>query len=154
MVDMAHISGLVATGESLSPFEYADIVTTTTHKSLRGPRAGMIFFRRVRRSFAASRPRGFAARLLGGLMSIDMKDHETQTLIQHLPREEERGLNPCLLPPVHRGPRTQLAWPRARPQAAAMTTRIGSTSPSSPACKCVGLGQVSTDGPGEPAPVH
>ena len=47
LVDMAHISGLVATGEMLSPFEYADIVTTTTHKSLRGPRAGMIFFRRV-----------------------------------------------------------------------------------------------------------
>ena len=47
LVDMAHISGLVATGEMLSPFDYADIVTTTTHKSLRGPRAGMIFFRRV-----------------------------------------------------------------------------------------------------------
>jgi len=46
MVDMAHISGLVATGEQLSPFATADIVTTTTHKSLRGPRAGMIFFRR------------------------------------------------------------------------------------------------------------
>lgn len=46
MVDMAHISGLVAAGVSLSPFEYADVVTTTTHKSLRGPRAGMIFFRR------------------------------------------------------------------------------------------------------------
>merc|ERR1719482_1354455 len=46
MVDMAHISGLVATGEAASPFELADIVTTTTHKSLRGPRSGMIFFRR------------------------------------------------------------------------------------------------------------
>jgi len=46
MMDMAHISGLVATGEQKSPFEYADIVTTTTHKSLRGPRSGMIFFRR------------------------------------------------------------------------------------------------------------
>jgi glycine hydroxymethyltransferase len=46
MVDMAHISGLVATGEAKSPFELADIVTTTTHKSLRGPRSGMIFFRR------------------------------------------------------------------------------------------------------------
>jgi len=43
LVDMAHISGLVAAGEHPSPFEYADIVTTTTHKSLRGPRAGMIF---------------------------------------------------------------------------------------------------------------
>lgn len=43
MVDMAHISGLVAGGVAESPFEYADIVTTTTHKSLRGPRSGMIF---------------------------------------------------------------------------------------------------------------
>ncbi len=46
MADIAHISGLVATGEAASPFKYCDIVTTTTHKSLRGPRAGMIFFRR------------------------------------------------------------------------------------------------------------
>eukprot|EP00879_Flechtneria_rotunda_P012138 GHRR01012677.1.p1 GENE.GHRR01012677.1~~GHRR01012677.1.p1 ORF type:complete len:468 (+),score=154.35 GHRR01012677.1:121-1524(+) len=46
LVDMAHISGLVAAGVVDSPFEYADIVTTTTHKSLRGPRAGMIFMRK------------------------------------------------------------------------------------------------------------
>jgi glycine hydroxymethyltransferase len=46
VVDMAHISGLVAAGVIKSPFEYADIVTTTTHKSLRGPRGAMIFFRR------------------------------------------------------------------------------------------------------------
>lgn len=46
MVDMAHISGLVAAGESVSPFKFADIVTSTTHKSLRGPRSGIIFFRR------------------------------------------------------------------------------------------------------------
>ena len=45
MVDMAHISGLVAGGVVDSPFSYADIVTTTTHKSLRGPRSGMIFAR-------------------------------------------------------------------------------------------------------------
>lgn len=44
MADMAHISGLVATGVHPSPFPYCDIVTTTTHKSLRGPRAGMIFY--------------------------------------------------------------------------------------------------------------
>jgi len=46
MADIAHISGLVATGEAKSPFDYCDIVTTTTHKSLRGPRAGMIFYRK------------------------------------------------------------------------------------------------------------
>lgn len=42
MVDMAHISGLVATGMHPSPIPYADITTTTTHKTLRGPRGGMI----------------------------------------------------------------------------------------------------------------
>lgn len=46
MVDMAHISGLVAGKVADSPFLYADIVTTTTHKSLRGPRSGMIFARK------------------------------------------------------------------------------------------------------------
>ena len=44
--DMAHFSGLVATQEISNPFEYCDIVTTTTHKTLAGPRAGMIFFKK------------------------------------------------------------------------------------------------------------
>ncbi len=43
MVDMAHIAGLVAAGEHPSPFGYADIITTTSHKTLRGPRGGIIF---------------------------------------------------------------------------------------------------------------
>lgn len=46
MADIAHISGFVATGEMKSPFSFCDVVTTTTHKSLRGPRAGIIFFRK------------------------------------------------------------------------------------------------------------
>ena len=46
MVDMAHIAGLVAGGAHPSPFKYADVVTTTTHKTLRGPRGGMIFARK------------------------------------------------------------------------------------------------------------
>jgi len=46
LADMAHISGLVAAGVVPSPFDYADVVTTTTHKSLRGVRSGMIFYRK------------------------------------------------------------------------------------------------------------
>ncbi|TPX57992.1 glycine hydroxymethyltransferase [Spizellomyces sp. 'palustris'] len=47
MADIAHISGLVAAQEANNPFEFCDVVTTTTHKTLRGPRAGLIFFRRA-----------------------------------------------------------------------------------------------------------
>ena len=50
LVDMAHISGLISAGVIPSPFDHADIVTTTTHKSLRGPRGAMIFFRKGVRS--------------------------------------------------------------------------------------------------------
>jgi len=53
LVDMAHISGLVAANVMPGPFSHADIVTTTSHKSLRGPRGALIFFRRgVRRTNA------------------------------------------------------------------------------------------------------
>ena len=46
LCDMAHISGLVVTEEMNNPFNYCDVVTSTTHKTLRGPRSGMIFFRK------------------------------------------------------------------------------------------------------------
>lgn len=46
MVDMAHIAGLVAAGEHMNPVPYCDVVTTTTHKTLRGPRGGMILCRK------------------------------------------------------------------------------------------------------------
>lgn len=46
LCDMAHISGLVATQEMNNPFEFCDVVTTTTHKTLRGPRSGMIFYKK------------------------------------------------------------------------------------------------------------
>jgi glycine hydroxymethyltransferase len=46
LADMAHISGLVAGGVIPTPFDFADVVTTTTHKSLRGPRGAMIFYRK------------------------------------------------------------------------------------------------------------
>merc|ERR550539_2286133 len=51
MADIAHISGLVATGQHPSPFQFCDVVTTTTHKSLRGPRSGLIFFKKDGRGF-------------------------------------------------------------------------------------------------------
>ncbi|KDE04809.1 serine hydroxymethyltransferase 1 [Microbotryum lychnidis-dioicae p1A1 Lamole] len=50
MMDMAHVSGLVAAQVLNDPFEYCDVVTTTTHKTLRGPRAGLIFFRKDKES--------------------------------------------------------------------------------------------------------
>jgi len=50
MADMAHVAGLVAAGEAPSPFQYCDVVTSTVHKTLRGPRAGIIFFRKGVRS--------------------------------------------------------------------------------------------------------
>lgn len=60
MMDMAHIAGLVAGKVLKSPFEHCDVVTTTTHKSLRGPRAGMIFFRKVGRD---GKPTDFETRI-------------------------------------------------------------------------------------------
>ena len=47
MADICHISGLCAAGLVNDPFEYADVVTTTTHKSLQGPRSSMIFSRKA-----------------------------------------------------------------------------------------------------------
>lgn len=49
LADMAHISGLVAAQVIPSPFDHCDIVTTTTHKTLRGPRGGLIFYRKGQR---------------------------------------------------------------------------------------------------------
>ena len=57
---MAHFSGLVAGGAVKSPFDWCDIVTTTTHKTLRGPRAGVIFFRKVDRD---GKPTDFESRI-------------------------------------------------------------------------------------------
>ncbi|GMH52320.1 hypothetical protein TrLO_g7236 [Triparma laevis f. longispina] len=66
MMDMAHISGLIATQEQGNPFEYCDVVTTTTHKSLRGPRAGMIFYKKDSRDFETKINQAVFPALQGG----------------------------------------------------------------------------------------
>mmetsp|Transcript_42355 Transcript_42355/g.51591 ORF Transcript_42355/g.51591 Transcript_42355/m.51591 type:complete len:474 (+) Transcript_42355:87-1508(+) len=66
LMDMAHISGLVVTKEHKSPFEYCDVVTTTTHKSLRGPRAGLIFFKKDGRGFEGKINQAVFPALQGG----------------------------------------------------------------------------------------
>jgi glycine hydroxymethyltransferase len=63
-IDMAHFAGLVAAEVHPSPFPYADLVTTTTHKTLRGPRGGLVFGRRTLR--AGLDPAGFPAIKNGG----------------------------------------------------------------------------------------
>ncbi len=66
MVDMSHIAGLVAGGVYPSPFKYADVVTTTTHKTLRGPRAAMIFVRKDSRELDKKIDKAIIPGLQGG----------------------------------------------------------------------------------------
>lgn len=84
MMDMAHISGLVATGAARSPFEFCDIVTTTTHKSLRGPRSGMIFYRKDERNFGSKIDMAVFPGLQGGphehqiaALAVQLKEAQT-----------------------------------------------------------------------------
>ena len=63
MVDIAHIAGLVATGEHASPVPYAEFVTSTTHKTLRGPRSGMVL---CREAFAKDLNRSVFPEMQGG----------------------------------------------------------------------------------------
>ncbi len=66
MVDMSHFAGLVAGGAYPSPFKYADVVTTTTHKTLRGPRAALIFSRRDARGFSEKIDKAIFPGMQGG----------------------------------------------------------------------------------------
>jgi glycine hydroxymethyltransferase len=66
MVDMAHIAGLVAGGAHPSPFSYADVVTTTVHKTLRGPRAALIFSRKDISDYSEKIDRAVFPGLQGG----------------------------------------------------------------------------------------
>lgn len=66
MVDMSHFAGLVAGGSYPSPFEYADVVTTTTHKTLRGPRSAMIFVKKDERGLDKKIDKAIFPGLQGG----------------------------------------------------------------------------------------
>lgn len=66
MVDMSHMAGLVAGGAYPSPFSYADIVTTTTHKTLRGPRSAIIFAKKDERGFDKKIDKAIIPGLQGG----------------------------------------------------------------------------------------
>uniref|UniRef100_H3CL90 Serine hydroxymethyltransferase n=1 Tax=Tetraodon nigroviridis TaxID=99883 RepID=H3CL90_TETNG len=78
MADMAHISGLVAAGVVPSPFEHSDVVSTTTHKTLRGCRAGLIFYRK-------------------GVRSVDVKGKEIMYNLESL-------INQAVFPGLQGGP--------------------------------------------------
>ncbi|KAF8562062.1 hypothetical protein P879_04627 [Paragonimus westermani] len=90
--DMAHISGLVAAGLHPSPFEYCDIVTTTTHKTLRGPRAAMIFFRKVSRGLSQS-----STALANGIQNGEVHGDPPAT-------DYERRINEAVFPGLQGGP--------------------------------------------------
>lgn len=80
MCDMAHYSGLVATKELNSPFDYCDVVTTTTHKSLRGPRSGIIFFKKDDRNFGPKINQAVFPALQGGPHEHQIAGVATQLL--------------------------------------------------------------------------
>lgn len=73
LADMAHISGLVAAGVVPSPFQWADVVSSTTHKSLRGPRAGLIFYRKGTTGRCDGERAGSERLDFGGLRSVTPK---------------------------------------------------------------------------------
>lgn len=130
MMDMAHISGLVAAQEAADPFQYCDVVTTTTHKSLRGPRAGMIFFRKDDRGFEKKINQAVFPALQGGphehqiaAIATQLKEVATPDFKKYAQKASE--LPAATGPPCR--PRTMLPVPlpaRNNPTACALPSRV------------------------------
>ena len=85
LCDMAHISGFVATQQMNNPFEYCDVVTTTTHKTLRGPRAGLIFFKKeleeqINESVFPGVQGGPHQNAIGGVATLNFWKHKVKNL--------------------------------------------------------------------------
>ncbi|MBI2120526.1 MAG: serine hydroxymethyltransferase, partial [Parcubacteria group bacterium] len=84
LVDMSHFAGLVAGGAYPSPFKYADVVTTTTHKTLRGPRAALVFSKKDERNFPEKIDKAIFPGLQGGphmnaVAAVAVALHEANT---------------------------------------------------------------------------
>lgn len=88
MVDMSHLAGLVAGGVYPSPFPYADVVTTTTHKTLRGPRSALIFSRNIS-------PRN---------MPFSVTDNKGNSSKRHIPRLIPELIDRAVFPGLQGGP--------------------------------------------------
>lgn len=95
LMDMAHISGLIATGLHTSPFDYCDVVTTTTHKSLRGPRSGMIFYRKDARGFETKINQAVFPALQGGPHEHQIAGVATQLLEVMTPEFKDYSEQVC-----------------------------------------------------------
>ncbi|KAM7536810.1 hypothetical protein Aperf_G00000081286 [Anoplocephala perfoliata] len=98
MVDMAHVSGLIISGLHPSPFEYADVVTTTTHKTLRAARGAMIFYRR-RKLAALPKEKGAKNAVNGS--SLGSGDGSGPV---YVPTDYEQRINDAVFPGLQGGP--------------------------------------------------
>lgn len=94
--DIAHISGLIIAQITANPFEYSDIITTTTHKTLRGPRAGLIFYRKGYRTLDGKISKHFYF-----FCSWTMK---SLTCIQEVAYDLEEKINWAVFPALQGGP--------------------------------------------------
>ncbi|KAL6227598.1 hypothetical protein ACLB2K_001555 [Fragaria x ananassa] len=101
LADMAHISGLVAAGVIPSPFEYADVVTTTTHKSLRGPRGAMIFFRK---GLKETNKQGKERSSVVPYIEYNLKSYSNVLIVPKVFYDYEDKINQAVFPGLQGGP--------------------------------------------------